>query len=465
MEVVMDYFPYVVIGAGAAGLVVASGLSKAGKEVLLVERGNFGGDCTNFGCIPSKSLIASAKTAHAIRMAKELGIDIPEFDLGCDGALKRTRKIVEGIRKKEEPDALKKLGIKTITGTASFIDAHTIAVYDEEDNETLFHGKHFIIATGSSTQIPDIKGLEKSPFLTNETIFDLKKVPKTIAFLGGGPIGCELAQAFSRLGSEVHLIQRGKELLPREEPEVQKLIAKLFKKEGIHLHLDIDINEVFYKKKEFTVGDITVDQLVVATGRQPNIDHLNLDAAGVRHTDATIEIDEYGRTAQNHIWAIGDCVGTPFFTHYAENQARGVLASLLLPWNKRRSKQAIPRTTYTDPEIASIGIGQNEAEQLFGKNKIAVYSLPFSDVDRAVTAGRTEGMIKVVTKKWSSKILGATIVGERAGEMIMEIATAMHNGTPLRKLSDLIHPYPTYNEAIRKTADRYLTETILGVFK
>ncbi|MDN3508179.1 MAG: FAD-dependent oxidoreductase, partial [Simkaniaceae bacterium] len=429
----MEYFPYIVVGAGAAGLVVASGLAKAGKQVLLVDGGE-----EYFGCAASKALIASAKTAHSIRMAKEFGIEIPKCDLSCDGALKRTRKIVSEMRKKEEPAALKKLGIDTIKGTASFIDAHTIAVYDEEDNETLFHGKTFIIATGSSPKIPDIKGLERSSFSTIETVCDLKKVPKTLAILGGGKVGCELAQAFSRLGAQVHLFEKKKKLLPSEEPEVQKLVANFLEKEGIHLHFGASITKI---------EDLLCDHLVITTGRTPHIKHLNLDAAGVRYKEKTIDIDECGKTAQNHIWAIHDFIGS-------ENQARAILASLLSSWNKKYTKQAVTRITYTDPEIASIGLKQKQAEKLFGKHKVSVYSLPLSDP-------LSEGVIKIVTKKRGSKILGATIVSERAGEMIMEIATAMHDKTSLSKLLDLIHPQETHNDAISKTADLHFMETLV----
>jgi pyruvate/2-oxoglutarate dehydrogenase complex dihydrolipoamide dehydrogenase (E3) component len=459
----MKRYPLVVVGAGAAGLVIAIGASRAGKKVLLIEQGHYGGDCTNFGCIPSKSLIASANAAQIIKESKSFGLEFSSLLTSARDSLARTRRIVEEVRSHEDPAALAKMGVETLTGTAIFKNPHVLVVNGEE-----IFGKTIVVATGSSPFIPPIKGLDRVPYLTNETIFDLKEIPSSLTVIGGGPIGCELSQAFQRLGSQVTLIHSHEQLLNREETSAQTVIAKQFEKEGMTLHLGVHVQEVEHQNDRF---QITLDQgqkivtqsLLIAVGRRPNVASLQLEAAGVQYSSKGIPVDAYGRTNQPHIWAVGDIIGSPFFTHWAENQARAVLTSLLLPFKKKLDyKQAIPRVTFTDPEVASIGFTEAEASKIC---KIATYHVPFSSVDRAMTAGRTEGFVQILTKKWSSQILGCTIVGPRAGEMLGEISLAMSAKIPLRKLARLIHPYPTYNQAIRKAADLWLTQTLLSIFK
>jgi pyruvate/2-oxoglutarate dehydrogenase complex dihydrolipoamide dehydrogenase (E3) component len=458
----MKKYALIVIGAGAAGLVVAIGAAKARKKVLLIEKGNYGGDCTNFGCIPSKSLIASGHAAEALKEGKSFGLEFSLPLLNARDSLVRTRGIVKEVRSHEDAAALAKMGVETRTGTASFKDPHIIQVDGEE-----FFAQQIVIATGSSPFIPPVKGLDKTPYLTNETIFDLKEIPSSLTVLGGGPIGCELSQAFQRLGSKVSLIHSHEQLLNKEEISAQTVIAKQFKKEGISLYLGSQIQEIHYQNAAFQITldkdqKIETEALLVSVGRRPNVSSLNLEAAHVSYTEKGIPVDAYGRTNQSHIWAVGDVTGSPFFTHWAENQARAVLTSLLLPFKKKLDrKQAIPRVTFTDPEVASVGLTEEQASKTC---KIATYHVPFSANDRAVTAGRTEGFVRIITKKWSSQILGCTIVGPRAGEMLGEITLAMRAKIPLRKLAGLIHPYPTYNQAIRNAADLWLKQTILSLF-
>ena len=456
----MKKYAIIVIGAGSGGLVVAIGAAKAGKRVLLIERGEFGGDCTNYGCIPSKTLIAAARK-----------------HIDSASALSHAREIVKRVRALEEPEALKKLGVVTLRGEAHFKTGHVLEVVDKEGKSHTVKGKKIVIASGSSPNVPPIDGLKSTPFLTNETIFSLKEAPKTLVILGGGPIGCELAQTFARLDSKVHLIHRHDALLAKEEPKAQELIAKQFHKEGIELHVNTNITTVSHDGNHFdiTLNDLTssenpklqTDALLIAIGRSPNISTLHLDAAHVRHAHNQIPTDRFGRTNQKHIFAIGDVRGGPFFTHLAENQARSVLTSLLLPFPflKKLSTQAIPRTTFTDPEVASCGLSIKEAGQLYPSSSLKTYTLEFSELDRAICEGREEGFISIVTKKWSSKILGVTIVGPRAGEMLTQVTLAMLHGIPLRKMAKLIIPYPTYNLAIRKVADMWLTKTLFGGFR
>ncbi len=465
-------YPIIVIGAGAGGLVIAVGAAKAKKKVLLIEKGNYGGDCTNFGCIPSKSLIAASHAAHYIKRADKWGILGSDNAVDTNGALERARNIVEEIRHQEEPEALAKLGIDTLTGVASFFDPHTINVR-LDDGDVKVKGKNIIIATGSSPVIPSIKGLQECPYTTNETVFNYPSIPKRLAIIGGGPVGAELAQAFQRLGSQVTLIQHELHLLQREDEDAQCIVENVFREEGLELKMNSEPIEVTYQNEVFTIRllnkeygneeSIEADQLLVSAGRKPNMGELNLDGIGIKLNQRGIEVDSYGRTNYKHIFAVGDVVGRAMYTHIAENEARTVLKNLLFPWplwSKLDTSQGIPHVTFTDPEVASVGMTEGEAITHFGKNKVAIYMVPFTEVDRAITTSRTEGFVKIVTKKWSSKMLGACIVAPRAGEMLPQITTAMRGGIPLRKLATLIHPYPTYNLAIRKAADQWLSKTI-----
>ena len=417
--------PLIVIGAGAGGLVIAIGHAKAGRQVLLVDKGTWGGDCTNFGCIPSKALIHAANT----------GMPAAE-------GLQRARSIVQEVRSHEDPAALNALGVETLEGTAHFLDPHTLQVGDKQ-----VKGKQIVIATGSRPAPPRFD----ADHLTNETIFDLEEAPPTLTVIGGGPIGCELGQAFAKFGSRVTLLQRPGALLPREEPEAQAVVLQALQRDGIDVQLGSEITAAPQD-----------GPLLFAAGRLPNVEALQLDNAGVATHSKGITIDAYGRTTAKHIWAVGDCAGTPPFTHMAEFHARAILTSLLLPGplKKRLDQgQGVPRCTYTDPEVAAAGLTEAQAKER--TDKLAIYHIPLDRVDRAICTGRTDGFIKVVTKKLSSQILGATIVAPRAGEMLGELTLAMQHKIPLRKLASLIHPYPTYSQGIRKAADLWLTQTML----
>lgn len=474
----MVHYPLIVIGAGAGGLVIAIGAAKAGKKVLLVEKGNYGGDCTNFGCIPSKATIAAAEIAHNFANLAKMGIHSSPVQWKASEVLEKTRAIVEEIRSHEEPETLSKFGIVCETATASFVDPHNLKLTDASGEEKTVQGDQIVIATGSYPHVPNIPGIDKIKPLTNETIFQLEEIPNHLGVIGGGPIGCELAQAFHRLGAKVTLIHHHEHLLNKEEKCAQSVIEEVFHNEGLSLYTGyepVNIDEVngkieltLKKKKCKETEKLVLSHLLLSTGRIPHIDTLNLQAIGVNTTKKGVIVDKYGRTNHKHIWAVGDAAGRAIFTHLAENEARTVLTNLLLPGflkYKLDRKQPLPRVTYTDPEVAALGLTEKEATEQYGINKIAIYTVPLREVDRAITTRRTEGFVRIITKKWSSQILGATIVAPRAGEMLMEISVAMYTKTPLRKLASIIHPYPTYSLGIRKAADKWLTETILPIFK
>lgn len=464
-------YPIVVIGAGAGGLVVAIGAAKAGKKVLLIENGNFGGDCTNFGCIPSKTLISSAHHAHSIESGKLWGLKYRTPKVDGSSALSRVQQVVKGFVDHEGPDELKKHGVDTLQGLARFKGPNELIVELKKGGEKEVTARQIVIATGSHPWLPPIDGLDANGVLTNETIFDLTSIPESLGVIGGGAIGVELAQAFSRLGARVTIIEVMDHLLFREEPEAIDVIEEQLKQEGIALSLGVMPTKVTESKKgELTVhledeSKLSFDKLLVAVGRRPNIQKLDLGQASIDHDPVKgIKVDRYGRTSQRHIWAVGDVVGRFLFTHEAEFEARSVLTNLILPWGLKRpleQSQLVPRVTFSDPEVASIGPTHEVLLKRYGPKKLAVYTIPFSDVDRAVTEGRTEGFVKIITRKLSSRILSATVVGPRAGEMLMEISVCIQHRIPLRKLANLIHPYPIYSHAIRKAADKWLTETVL----
>jgi pyruvate/2-oxoglutarate dehydrogenase complex dihydrolipoamide dehydrogenase (E3) component len=464
----MKKYQIAVIGAGAAGLVVAIGAAMAGKKALIIDKGPFGGDCTNFGCIPSKALIASAKAASFIKTCHEYGLHLNDSNFQADEVLNRVHSLIEEVRSHGDANALEKKGVHTLTGEAKFESNQIINVNVQGQMQSIYF-ESAVIATGSSPKIPFIDGLLNTPFKTNVSIFNLKTIPKSLAIIGGGPIGCELGQAFQRLGTQVSIIHNKEHLLDKEDVHASHVIARQFEKEGVKLFLNQNVKSVYYANNEFILelnekNSFKAEQLLVATGHKPHISSLNLDTIGVQYGENGILVDAYGRTTTPHIWAVGDCIGQPFYSHAAEHQARAVLSSFLNPFfNHKLANQSIPRITFTDPEVASIGLSEYEAKEKYGT--IATYQVPFTSIDRGITTGRTDGFVKIITKKWSSHILGATLVGEGVGELLSQISTAMYMKIPLRKLANVIHPYPSYSLAIRHAADLWIKQTILPLYK
>ena len=468
------HFDYhtIVIGAGAGGLVVALGLAKAGKSVLMIEERLIGGDCTHFGCLPSKSLIASANAAHVLRSAETLALNYNITDLNCTGALSRVRSIVADVAATETPQVVGELGIHSLRARGSLVDPHTVSCMLPDGGVRSVTGRHIVLATGSSPIPLNVPGASDAGLRTNHTIFDLEQIPPRLAVIGTGPIGVELGSAFNRLGSEVTIIGRSGRILPREELEAAELTEELMSREGVHFELSSKIERIEREGEIVRIhregqDPIEAEEVLVAIGRTPNVKEVGLEKIDVYFNDRGVQTDRYGRTTQKHIFAVGDVTGCGYFTHVAEHQARAVLKSLLVPFLlfSLDKKQPIPRVTFTDPEVASIGLSEEAARKKWGRGSIASYTLPFTKVKRAIAAGDTEGFVKIVTKKWSSKIVGATIVGGRAGEMLMEISTAMNHRIPLRKLAKVIHPFPTYGRAIRHAADLYFQQTIFPFFR
>lgn len=472
------YYPNIVIGAGAAGLVIAIGLAKAGKKVLLVEAANFGGDCTNYGCVPSKALIAAAKQAHALKNAKKYGLDFSIEKMETKGALRYCQEKVQHFLAHENQQELQKIGVESAEATASFLDPNSLKLSFKDGKEKIVRGKNIVITTGSKPFIPKIEGLEKIPFLTNESIFAMDEIPKSLMILGAGPIGCEMAQAFSRLGSKITLVHSKDQILEREEKATADRLSQILQSEGIEIFFSAKAKKfkqedgklvLSLRQQDGTIIEKSAEKLLIACGRRPNLKSLCLEKAGISFDEEKgIQTDAYGRCIKKHIWAAGDASGGAFYTHMAEHDARVILSNLILPWPLKftlDSKQAVPSVSYTEPELASIGMREKEAVEKYGEKNIVSYEVDLSKVDRAVIAGKDEGLIKIVSKKWSGKILGASILSPRGGEMLLEISVAMKAKLSLSNLSQIIHPYPAYSRGLRKSADGWLLKTIIPSLK
>jgi pyruvate/2-oxoglutarate dehydrogenase complex dihydrolipoamide dehydrogenase (E3) component len=459
-----DCYDLVVIGAGVAGLVIAAGAAglDLGLKVALVEKHLMGGDCLNVGCIPSKTMIRSARILGEIAKAKDLGINVSKhIDVDFATVMSRLRKIRADISPHDSAVRFKKLGVDVFLGNGRFTSKNTVEV----DGQILKF-KKAAIATGTRATKPSISGLEAAGFLTNETVFSLIQRPKSLAVIGGGVIGCELAQTFRRLGSEVILFHNGSRLLNKEDLEAVKILEKVLTNEGIRIILNSRVEEVVTvtegKRIYFSVNNVrdsvTVDEILVAAGRVPNVESLNLAAAGVEYDPKLgVKVNDYLQTSNPKIFAAGDICMNWKFTHAADAAARIVIKNALFtPFGigkARLSQLIMPWVTYTDPEIAHVGMYPEEAEKLgIGVETIKI---SFSSIDRAIVDHEDIGFLKIHHKKGTDEIIGATIVASHAGEMISQITTAIVNKIGLSKLSSVIHPYPTQAEAIKKAADAY----------
>jgi len=463
----------VVVGAGPAGLVAAAGAAGVGAKVALIERHLMGGDCLNVGCVPSKSLIKSARIAEHSRRTTPFGVKIEgsvSVDFGA--VMERVRRIRASLSRADSADRYQdELGVDVFLGDARFTAPDTVEV-----GGAALRFSRAVIATGARAAAPDIPGLAEAGYLTNETVFNLTELPRRIAVVGGGPIGCELAQAFRRLGSEVFLFQRGAQILNREDPDAASILRKVFVGEGIHLYEDCDLVRVetsaggrlVHLQCAGTEQPVEVDEILVGVGRVPNVEGLGLENAGVEYETRTgVKVDERLRTSNYRIFAAGDCCMKYKFTHAADAAARIVIQNALFWGRKKLSALTIPWCTYTDPEIAHVGTSEKEAADQ--GVYVDVYRRDVKETDRGAADGVDEGFVKILTAKGSDKILGATIVAEDAGNILNVITLAMTRNIGLGGLANVIHPYPTQAEAVKQAADAYyrtrLTSFVQGLFR
>ncbi|HSA59210.1 MAG TPA: mercuric reductase [bacterium] len=447
----------IVIGAGSGGLVAAAGAAGLGAKVALVEKHKMGGDCLNTGCIPSKAIIRTAKLSFDARTAHRFGIPNLAPEIGLVRVLESVREVQKKIEPHDSAERFQGLGVDVFFGSYRFISPHEIS----DGKETLV-ARRFVLATGAAPFVPPIKGIGEIPYLTSDNVWDLKELPKRLVVLGGGPIGAELTQVFARLESKVSVVEMMDCLLSREDPEASCLIKDRFQREGIETLVNSRAEEVrktasgyelvLWHAKE-GVKIVPFDQILVAVGRAPNVGGLDLERAGVRYSKKGIEVDTHLRTSSKHIYACGDVVGPYQFTHMADHQARLILRNALFPGKSKIDYRVVPWCTFTDPEVARVGLNEKEAKEK--KVSYDVYTYPMMDLDRAVCDREDEGFVKVLTKKGSDELLGATLVGSHAGDLIHELVLAMHQKIGLRKIASMIHVYPTLAEVSKRVADTY----------
>ena len=462
----------VVIGAGTAGLVTAAGAAGLGAKVALVERHFLGGDCLNVGCVPSKCIIRSSRVAADIREASQFGVRVlGEMEVDFPSVMERMRRLRARISEHDSARRFKELGVDLFLGEGHFSGPDTVQVA----GKTL-RFKKAVIATGTRPVSPAIDGIAEAGFLTNETVFSLTERPRRLAVIGGGPIGCEMAQAFRRLGCEVTLFHNAAHILNREDSDAAEIIQQSFIRDGIRLILNCKTKKIEKKNGDKVIhidcggiiDKIAVDEILAGAGRSPNVEDLNLETVGVKYDKREgVEVNEQLQTTNPRIYAAGDICLAYKFTHTADATARIVIQNALFRGRKKLSVLTIPWCTYTDPEIAHVGMYERDAKEK--GMEVETFVRPLQEVDRAIADGEEEGFVKVHVRKGTDKILGATIVARHAGEMLGEITLAIIGNIGLKTISNVIHTYPTQAEAIKQVADAYnqtrLTPFLKGLFK
>jgi len=447
-----------VIGAGSGGLAVAAGAAQMGAEVVLVERGIMGGDCLNFGCVPSKSLLAAARIADLWRRGAGLGIAYARPRIDFAAVADSVQRVIAEIAPNDSAERFEGLGVRVLRAEARFTSPRTVHAGRVE-----IRPRRFVIATGSQPAVPPIPGLDDVPYLTNETVFANHDLPEHLIVIGGGPIGIEMAQAHRRLGARVTVLDVGP-LLPRDDPELSAILAGRLSSEGIVVRPGIEIADIGRTEKTVAVrlasGErISGSHLLVAAGRRPTIEGLDLAAAGIAATAQGITVDAQLRTTNRRVFAIGDVVGGPQFTHVALYHAGIVIRNALFRIPAKVDYRALPWVTYTDPELAQVGLTEAGSRAIEGAPRVLRWR--FAENDRAQTERETEGMVKVVTRG-NGHILGASILGAGAGDLILPWALAISQKLKIGALANLIVPYPTRGEASKRAAGSYYTPTLFS---
>lgn len=458
----MERYDLAVIGGGTAGLVSSAVSAGIGARTALVEQHKLGGECLWTGCVPSKAIIRSASVLHTLRRAADYGIDA---DGRADFArvMERVHAIIRHIEPHDSPERFRGMGVDVIEGRARFLSPEQAEV----DGRRIT-SKRWIIATGSRTAIPPVPGLEEAGYLTHETIWSLRALPSSLLVLGAGPIGIEMAQAFARLGSQVTVVGASAQVLEREDPEIAAVLHRQLEREGITLRLGAKAMRV--RKEDgakivavsSAAGDTEVRaaEILIATGRRPNVEEMGLDRLGVEVTEKGIVVDASLRTSASNTWAAGDVAGPYRFTHVADYQARIAAPNALFPIRRKVDYRVVPWCTYTEPEVARVGLTEAEARAEWG-DAAGIYRYDHESLDRALCDGEPEGLTKIVLDP-KGRIVGAHVVGPRAGETIHEAVLAVRHRLKLSDLSGMIHVYPTYPESLKRTADAYLRARFSG---
>ena len=448
----------VVVGAGTAGLVSAAGAAGLGAKVALVERHLLGGDCLNVGCVPSKALIRSARAAAAVAGAAEFGVCVPPGTrVDFPRVMERVRRLRADLSPHDSARRFRDLGVDVFLGEGRFTASDSLEV----GGRTLRFARA-IVATGARASAPPIPGLVEVGYLTNETVFSLTELPARLAVIGAGPIGCEMAQAFARLGSRVTLVAKGGQLLPREDAEAAALVEKALVRDGVELRRGVSVRGarpgdggtklLVLEAADGASVELAADAVLVAVGRTPNVEGLGLEAAGVAYDRHGVLVDDRLRTSNKRVFAAGDIASRFKFTHAADALARIALRNALFFGRERASALTIPWCTYTSPELAHVGLGPSEAREAC--LEIDTLRIPLGDVDRARLDG-DEGLLKVHVRKGTDRLVGATLVAPDAGNIISELTLAIGSRLGLKTLASTIHPYPTAAEVVKRAADAY----------
>jgi pyruvate/2-oxoglutarate dehydrogenase complex dihydrolipoamide dehydrogenase (E3) component len=456
-------YDLVVLGGGTAGLVSAMGAAGLGARVALVERHLLGGDCLITGCVPSKSLIRSARVLGEIRRAGTLGVTVDGVKIDFGAVMRRMRQRRASISRHDAAERLRSAGVDVFFGSAAFANDRTIVV----ENQNLRFSRA-VIATGGRPTVPPIPGLDTVPYYTNETIFSLTELPRRLLVIGAGPIGCELAQALARFGSSVTVVDQAQQILPREDADAAAIARQSLESDGVRFELGVTLERVLGASGELRVsyirtgpgsrisGQVVADLILVATGRTPNIEDLDLAAAHIHATKHGVVVNDRLQTSNSRVYASGDVCSRYQFTHAADAMSRIVLQNALFFGRRRASALVIPWVTYIDPEIAHVGVFESDVVRSDGR--LDSITVPLADVDRAVVDDQTDGFVRVHHER--GRIRGCTIVAAHAGEMIGQVVYAMTHGGTLAKLSSTIHPYPTQAEALRKVGDAYRRQAV-----
>ncbi|MFN0042674.1 MAG: dihydrolipoyl dehydrogenase family protein [Alphaproteobacteria bacterium] len=450
-----------VIGAGSGGLSIAAGASQMGASVVLVERAKMGGDCLNFGCVPSKALIAAGRMAQAFRSAPRFGISVGEPRVDFAAVHRHVHGVIAAIAPNDSVERFTGLGVRVVRASARFT-----APGEVEAGAITIRARRFVIATGSSPFVPPIPGLDRVPFLTNETIFDLTACPGHLIVIGGGPIGCELAQAHRRLGARVSVVEMAS-IMPKDDPELVDVVRARLLAEDVAVIEGAKVLRVEHQggglgvifERNGAERRIEGTHILVAVGRRANLKDLNLDAAGIAHGPAGIAVDGRLRSTNARVYAAGDAAGGLQFTHMAGHHAGIVLRNVLFRLGAKVETRAVPWVTFTDPELAQVGIGEAEARRR--KLDFRLLRWPFHDNDRAQTERETEGFIKIVVSR-SGRVLGAAMVGPRAGELSMPWVIAVQENLKIGVLAKAIAPYPTFSEAAKRAAGSFFAASLFS---
>ncbi|BCM90261.1 mercuric reductase [Abditibacteriota bacterium] len=468
-------FDVAVVGAGTAGLVSSVVADSLGAKVALIERDKVGGECLWRGCVPSKTLLRSAKVWEIVKRSEEFGVHVEKPKVVWSAIRLRLADVRDEIRKGEREE-LGKSGVTQIAGNASFLDGHTLEITGKNGPQQI-RARKFILATGSSPVVPDVEGLKEIGFLTYEGLFERPNLPKSLIFIGGGPLACEMAQAFGRFGTRVVMLQKAEQLMPREEKVVVEHLLQILRAEGIMVHLNAEISRVEEagerKRVVFSVDGVEqsleAGEIVLAAGKQPRFDGMNLNVAGVQFNEKGLIVDEKLQTSARHIWACGDCTGEHLFTHAAEHAAKIAGANAVLPVGLKVDWKTLNWVTYTDPEIAHIGQSPEEARREWGE--IETLRADFKTLDRAIIEGEASGFALIFTTK-SGRIVGAQIIGSGAGELAPVVVAAVRDGALIQEWAETIFAYPTMseifhkagNEAYRVQLDSPVVKTGLGLW-